>query len=146
MLSLFSSTVGTLAFCVLLRAKKERFGAIVIGSVISCSLLLLGGYLGLDIFLRTLIPAAFVTLFSELCAKAFRAPVTVFLTGSIIPLLPGSLLYSAMYHLLSHENSLALRYLGETAKSALGLAIGMMAMTLLLRYIGFYKSHFSKLR
>lgn len=133
----FSSTIGTFAISILLHAKKERFATIWCGAVLSCSIYLSLKTFSSNTFLCTLLPAAAVTLYSEICARLFFAPVTVYLTGSIIPLLPGSLFYTSMHHLISYDIKNFLLFLGEAIKGALGIGIGIIGMTLFLRYFWF---------
>lgn len=43
-----------------------------------------------------LLSSMLITIYAEICARRFRAPATVFLMSSAIPLIPGGSLYRTM--------------------------------------------------
>ena len=70
--------------------------------------------------------AAFlVAVLSQLFARLFKAPVTVFLVSGILPLVPGVGMYRMVYYLLKGEQSLSSYYFSYTLQIA-----GMIALAI----------------
>ena len=74
--------------------------------------------------------ASFAACFvAELLARAFKAPATVFYAAAEIPLIPGgSLFYTARAAITKNAEEFP-KYALETAESALGIAVGIAAVT-----------------
>lgn len=69
--------------------------------------------------------AFFVAVLSQLFARLFKAPVTVFLVSGILPLVPGVGMYRMVYYLLKGEQSLSSYYFSYTLQIA-----GMIALAI----------------
>ncbi len=70
--------------------------------------------------------AAFlVALLSQLFARAFKAPVTVYLVSGILPLVPGVGMYRIVYYMLRGDNGQASYYFSYTLQIA-----GMIALAI----------------
>ena len=52
--------------------------------------------LGLMEFLCYIIATATLTIFTEVLARVYKCPVTVFLVPGIVPMVPGGLLYRTL--------------------------------------------------
>lgn len=77
--------------------------------------------------LSTFIAGVFITLVAQIVARILRTPVTVCLVPSFYPLVPGGLLYRAVYAFV--DNDLALS--SENASQAM-LVAGVIALSILL--------------
>ena len=73
-----------------------------------------------------LLGAVALTLFGEIMARKMRTPVTSFVTAALIPLVPGSGLYTAMLESLSGNYTGAASSLLSTMNNAGALAIGIL--------------------
>ncbi len=80
---------------------------------------------GLGIFAATTVSAAAVALMAEGGARWMKVPVPLFLLPAIIPMVPGSLLYSAMLSLIRRDNEAARAYGYTTGQIALAIATGL---------------------
>lgn len=113
---LLMSFLGTLGFALLLHApKKAWLPASLIGGVsytLYFALLELGAPEAAAMFCGALVGS----LLAQLCARKMRMIATIFITLSIVSLVPGLGLYRCM------------EYLGA-GKNALGLQAGVSAMT-----------------
>lgn len=101
----------------------------------------LGGLLGWLIYLlgafpfpSSAIPRFFfatvgITIFSEWCARAMRAPVSVFLVVALIPLVPGSGIYQTMIYCIRGQTSQAVRACVNTVGIAGALAMGIVMVS-----------------
>lgn len=69
--------------------------------------------------------AFFVALLSQIFARVFKAPVTVYLVSGILPLVPGVGMYRMVYYLLQGNNTQASYYFSYTLQIA-----GMIALAI----------------
>lgn len=91
-------------------------------------------------FNQTLLLAAFLStvagaIFSEVYARVRRTPTMTILYPAVIPIVPGGSLYYWVQHLFSGDNVLASTYLGETLAVGLGIACGIVVISLAFRII-----------
>lgn len=68
-----------------------------------------------------------VGIYSHILARKLHTPVTLFLLGGILPLVPGSQIYQAVYYLIQQENRLSAQNLILTLKIA-----GVIALAIFL--------------
>lgn len=71
--------------------------------------------------------ASFVAVLSQLLARIFKAPVTVYLIPGILPLVPGVGMYRMVYYLLQENGPDASYYFSYTLQVA-----GMIALAVFL--------------
>jgi len=125
-----SSFLGTLGFALLLHApKKAWLPASIIGGVsytLYIALLELGSPPAAAMFAGALAGS----LLAQFCARQMRMIATIFITLSIVSLVPGLGLYRCMEHLGAGRNALGLQA-GVTAMIdimmiALGIGVGSL--------------------
>ena len=113
------------------------------GGILICGL---GGALGWLVYLlmqqlptgnilAAFIAAAAIAVFSECMARLRRCPVTGYLQGALLPLVPGSGIYYAMRYCVAGENELFLSTLFNTFGMAASLAVGAMLASTLVRIV-----------
>ena len=73
---------------------------------------------------RYLLATIAVAVLSEIFARLYKTPATVFLIIGIIPLVPGGGIYYTMEALINGDLPLFVRYGMETAASAGAIAVG----------------------
>lgn len=117
-------------FAAIYRNKKRRIffcGLAAMLTWISCAI---ASYLtGNDLFMSYMIAAAIGTIISEVLARVLKAPATVFLIIAILPLVPGGSLYHATFNLVTKNYTNAKLYGTETAVCALGIAVGLILIS-----------------
>lgn len=74
-----------------------------------------------------------VALLSHSFARIFKAPVTVFLIAGILPLVPGTILYRAVYNMIRNNSTLANYYLVQTIQIAGVIALAIFIMDSIFR-------------
>ncbi len=131
LVGLLSAAVGSLGFALIFRVRPRYLAPATLGGTLAYAVYFLLDLLGLHIFATNFFAAAVGALFSELCARALKAPSVVFLIPCIIPLVPGSLLYYTMSHLLAGAYDVSFTYLTGTLLTALGIAGGMIVVSVL---------------
>lgn len=101
----------------------------------------LGGSLGWLVYLLCAVPfpastipryfcaTVGITIFAEWCARAFRAPVSVFLAVALIPLVPGNGIYQTMLQCIRGNTSAALHECVNTVGIAGALSMGIVIVS-----------------
>ncbi len=105
-----------------------RLCTAALGGFIGWGAYLLAVYLGCDDFAACFIAAAVGAVYSQVMARAMRAPATVFLVPAIIPLVPGRALYYTMSSAMHGEPELMSGWGTTTALEALAIALGMVVV------------------
>ncbi len=77
-------------------------------------------------FLSNLFAATFIYIGCAICARIFKAPVTVFLLPAQIILVPGRSLYQSVSYLLASDYALAWQECLKTGEIAAGIACGLI--------------------
>lgn len=150
MVMIVTAAAGTLGYCLLINVKRNKIVYSCLGGVVSTFLYCVCVEAGLTPLLQNLIPAAVVTLYAEVLARVIKAPATVFLIPSIIPLVPGGRLYYTMRAIVDGDADSAKIYAMETIVIALGIAVGIVVISLVFYHISHkniqYKVRFEPLR
>ncbi len=147
MVMIVTAAAGTLGYCLLINVKRNKIVYGCLGGVVSTFLYCACMEAGLTPLLQNLIPAAVVTLYAEVLARVIKAPATVFLIPSIIPLVPGGRLYYTMRAIVDGDADSAKIYAMDIA---LGIAVGIVVISLVFYHISHkniqYKVRFEPLR
>lgn len=77
--------------------------------------------------------AVLVSFVSELAARKYKKPVTVFMIPGIVTLVPGALAYFTMLNFVRGEYTLGLAKGAETMFSAGAIAAGIAVVSILFR-------------
>ena len=101
-----------------------------------CGLLTFAAYFGIELLTSSLVWAAFVSsavaaLYAETHARIGKAPTIVMLMPGVVPIVPGGYLYRSVRDVVCGLNSSALANLGSAAAIALGVAGGVVTLTIL---------------
>lgn len=144
------SFLSSLGFAIVFRVeRKNLFLAGLGGALTRCVYILLLQATD-QIFFQCLFSAVFASLYAELMAIHQKMPSTVFLYPSILPLVPGSLLYYIAGNLISSNISATLDYLGQLVLSLGGICLGFVLISSFTYYRRIYKmgeqleSHFRR--
>ena len=81
----------------------------------------------------------FAALYAEIMARIRKYPATAYLVVSVFPLLPGAGIYYTMRWLVQGNANLALQTGGETLAIAGTLAVGILMVSTLFRFISLNK-------
>ena len=117
--------VGTTAFCLLFHLPKRHLPLALFGTALCWGLYRLL-YARIDNLLcAVLVVSMFSAAYAELVAKHVRAPATLFLIPTLIPLVPGNSVYLMMLGLVRGDREAMELYGTLTAQWAVGLAAGI---------------------
>ncbi|MGX1981547.1 uncharacterized membrane protein YjjB (DUF3815 family) [Thermolongibacillus altinsuensis] len=123
---LLTSFIATAAFGIIFNVPKK--------------LLLNGGLVGMigwfiyisfveydfDSVLATFVATFFIALISQLFARIYKTPMTIFSVSGIIPLVPGGLAYEAMRHFVIDDYNLALQLAAKAFMISGAIAMGLV--------------------
>ena len=86
----------------------------------------------------SLLAAMFASLYAEIMAMKFKMPSTVFLYPAIIPLTPGSLIYSTAVNFLLKDTAAMWHDAADCASTLFGISIGFVLISTFTYYRGVY--------
>lgn len=129
-IQLITSILGSVGFALMfkMRARHLAFGAV--GGGLTYAVYYFMGALTGSVFGAAFLGSAASALFSEICARVKRAPALIFLVPCAIPIVPGGSLYRMMLHLISQEFEQAWGYMMEALEIGIGIAGGIVAVSL----------------
>ncbi|MDO4328490.1 MAG: threonine/serine exporter family protein [Lachnospiraceae bacterium] len=124
--------LGSLAFGIVYKVKARRLPFVAAGGGAGWFLYSIMHMATGNIFLSNIAASLFATAYSELMARKLKAPVVVLLLPCLIPLVPGGGLYYAMSNVVMKNNRLAFSYLSSACEAALGIAAGIIVVSVLM--------------
>ena len=133
---LITAIIGTLGISLIFRV-RPRYLAVVslIGGVCQAIYWLIIEYLKMDSFIAALAATVAVAAISEILARIARSPAIVFLLAGVIPIVPGSFLYRMMKEFIQEDVSRALYYGSEAVKISLGVAGGIVVVSVIVSIV-----------
>lgn len=124
--SLISSLVATFGFAIILNNKYKHLPIVSIGGVISCAAYLFSYLFLNNLFISVMIGSMVSTIMAEILARVLKSPSTVFLIPTIIPFVPGAMLFYMMYNLINGNVSKFYEYFTNLGLASLGIAVGII--------------------
>lgn len=146
LLQLAMAPIGSLGFALLFNLRAAILIPSSLGGLGCWIAYLLGVKLAGGIFVPTIISSAFCALYSEISARIFKAPATVFFIPALVPLIPGSTLYYTMSYLVQKDWNMAAHYGFLTGEYAIGIAAGACLVWVFYdTFQGIFNGHKKKL-
>lgn len=135
LVQVIAGIVGAVGFGVLYNVRGKHLVAVGIGGGLAWLLYLLLFTLIKNEVICYFVVSLSVSLYCEALARILKAPTTVFLTPSLIPLIPGASLYHAMTTMFSGDVlQFGTRALA-TIELAAALALGVIVATAVMKII-----------
>ncbi len=135
LLEVFLSFCACLSFGVIFRLRGEKLVFAALGAALGWLVFRLANRLPgsniPDYFLATIV----ISAYSEMMARFFRAPVSIFLAVALIPLVPGGGVYDTMEQCLLGNAAEAARLGLHTVGIAGALAIGIVMVSSTVRLL-----------
>lgn len=125
--------VGTCGFAILFNIRGKRFVATAIGGLLSWLLFaVLNDFITNEPIIYFII-ACLISTYAEVMARLLKTPTTIFITTSLIPLIPGgSLYYTMVFAFQGNLNTFWPKAI-STMQLAAALAMGIIISTALVR-------------
>lgn len=134
--------LATVAFAVLFQAPRKSLAVSgVIGAVGWVVFVYVRKDLEYSSFYANLFATISLSLLSELAARVFKQPVTVFVIPGIIPIVPGLGMYNGMAQIIENHYDQGVNSLLTAGLDASAIALGMMFMTSIFRVLKLSKDH-----
>lgn len=138
-LRLVASFIASAAFAIVFRTAPRHLPYAAISGAITYFVYHLVLFLDpAAVFLAAFLSTVSGAIFAEIYARIRRAPAIIILTAAVIPTVPGSSLYRWVQNLLLSDNDSAMKYLGETIAVGLGIACGIVAVSISFRAVSSY--------
>jgi len=123
---LVTSFIGSAGFGIIFNAPRE--------SIVKCGFVGMIGWIcyytltqnGIDSIPATAIASALIALISQSLAKLYKTPMTIFIVGGIIPLVPGGMAYNAMRSFVENDYNSAINYAAKSFLISGSIAIGLI--------------------
>lgn len=128
-------TVALAGIAVIFDVPPKKLFWALIGSTISCLLMLIGDKFGIDPLISNMVATAVPCVYCEVMARVLKTPTTVFMIPTLLPLVPGSRLYYTMFYLFSGEQALFLENMLAAVKICTGIALAIIVVTGAVRWI-----------
>ena len=133
LIQIASGFVGSLAFAILFNTRGVRLLIAGLGGLLSWTAFVLLHYVIANDAVNYFFVALLITVYAEIMARVVKTPTTMFITTSLIPLIPGSSLYYTMaYAFGGHAEAFAEKGIYTLQLSA-ALALGIILATTLTR-------------
>jgi len=133
-LQIIFSFLGTLAFSIIFNVEKKELFLCGAAGAIGWFFYLIVSKNNTIVF-ASFISTLVITFISRILANIRKTPITVFLISGIIPLVPGAGIYYTMLNILTSNNSLA-SYKGiETMKISGVIAVGIIIVLSLPKWL-----------
>ena len=135
LIQLISCTIGCTGFalCFKIRGRQVLFSSV--GAFLTWGIYLLVYHFNPSNFLATLTAAVFVGFYAFAMSRINKAPSTIFLTASVLPLIPGSALYYMMYGYVSGNKEMAMVKTNSLLTTCLAIALGFLIVDVASRYL-----------
>ena len=124
-----TSLVGSLGFALIFRLSARYLLPASFGGLLAFVVYFVCDTFGMGLFTANLLAAIVGSLYSELLARMMKTPSVEFMIPCIIPLVPGSMLYHTMSHLLAAEYAPAFDSFVKAMMTALGIAAGVIVLS-----------------
>ena len=129
------SFLASAGFAVVFRMEKKLLPLAGLGGALTrIVLILLKTYVTTNGLLFMLLSAMFASLYAEVMATRMKRPATVFLYPSIVPLIPGDLLYYATVGALTSNTEQVAHYGPACLQAVCGMAVGFVIISTLMHY------------
>lgn len=134
-IQLVAAFIGSIGFAILFNMKGKQILFAGIGGALTWLIYLIFHNILEDYFVSYLIAAVFVAIYAEVMARVNRAPSTIFLTATAIPLIPGGSLYYTMYGLVVKDGEMFISNGQDAVIIALAIALGFVFVAVVTKYL-----------
>lgn len=132
-IEILAATVAALAFSLLFNIRGNKLLAVAAGGGLGWLLVLLLQRATGSETLAYFIVALVISLYAEVMARVLKAPTTIFIAPSLIPLVPGASLYYTMTYVLKGDSQLFAGKAFYTLELASALALGIIGSAVIMK-------------
>ena len=134
-IQIIAAFLGSIGFAVFFRMRGRQILVAGLGGLLTWTLyLLFEGQFGGN-FVPNILAAIFAGVYAEIMARVNKAPATIFLTASAVPLIPGGRLYYTMAALVAEDKAAFIENSEVAITIALAISLGFVIVALGNKYI-----------
>ena len=134
-ISLVTSFIASGAFAIIFKTNKRHLLKVCVAGLLSYFVFYTVKFFFLNVFLAAFVSTFVVSLYGEISARTSHAPTLIFIVAGLIPTVPGGGSYYSMKYLIIGDSQNALKYLGETGATAVGIALGIVCCSVIFGII-----------
>ncbi|MBQ7292446.1 MAG: threonine/serine exporter family protein [Clostridia bacterium] len=127
-----TGTLGAAGFAVLFGIKLKHVPVAAVGGLIATAVYVFMDLWGANLFLSNFLATIVCVIYANIFARVLKTPSIVFITASIIPLVPGGSLFYTMSNIILGDGLAAKTYGLNTLQVALGIAGGIVIESLVV--------------
>lgn len=135
LLQLIGAFFGTLGFCILLNIPKKLWVCSSMVGTAAWGVYLAAGHFTDAAVTINFLAALAAAVLSQILARFFRAPVTLFLIPGILPMVPGAGMYEIAYNAVRGDQAQVNYYIMQTLQIAGAIAVGIFLADIVQRVI-----------
>lgn len=136
LVQLISCGVASMGFALLFKAAVFQSFCAGIGGLVNCGCYLLVLHLNGNNFTAVMAGATFVAAYAYVMSRVHKAPSTIFLTTSIMPVIPGATLFYMMHGVVQADYILAKQQMILLGQTCMAIAFGFLIVEIATRYVG----------
>lgn len=134
-IQLAAALLGTLAFAILFHIRGIKLLAAAMGGGLSWALFLLLHLVVEKEAICYFLVAMAISLYAEAMARFLKAPVTIFISPCLIPLVPGASLYYTLSYALEGGFAECVEKAFHTLALGSALAVGVIVSAVLMKLV-----------
>lgn len=138
-IQIVAAALGTLGFSLVFGAKRNHLIYLTLGGALSWAAYLAASLVYSSEPLRYFIAGAAVSIFSEIFARILKTPTVSILIPSVLPLIPGGMLYYTMRYAIAKQWGPFMENGALTISIALSIALGIITVSTTVKLF-FYKN------
>lgn len=135
LVQLISCGLASLGFALLFKTSVKQSIYAGIGGLINCGCYLIVLELYNSYFMAVFAGAAFVAGYAFVMSRIHRSPTTIFLTTSIMPVIPGATLFYMMHGFVQKDFALASHQAFVLMQTCIAIAFGFLLVDIVTRYV-----------
>ena len=128
--------IGAFCFGILFNLKGKRLLAGAIGGLLSWGIFIILSQFIVSEALNYFIVSVSISIYAEIVAKQVKTPTTPIITTALIPLIPGGSLYYTVASAFDSSFGVFSQKAIYTLKLATSLALGMILVLAVWRFLG----------
>lgn len=134
-LQLIGAFFGTFGFCILLNIPRKLWIYSSLVGTAAWGVYLAAGSFTDEAVTINFLAALTAAVLSQILARFFRAPVTLFLIPGILPMVPGAGMYEIAYNAVQGDQAQVNYYIMQTLQIAGAIAVGIFLADIVQRVI-----------
>jgi uncharacterized membrane protein YjjB (DUF3815 family) len=143
-IQIISAFVGSIGFAIFFKMKGKQIPFAGLGGAVTWAVYLAVQMQFEGYFIPYLLASIFVALYAEAMARVNKAPATIFLTATAVPLIPGGSLYYTMAGLVNSDHELFVTSGKAALIIALAISLGFVLEAILARYYRMFREKIVK--